>query len=206
MDSGPESDDANSSIDPASDGQSIEDLADPHFLYDPNDADIDSDEDLEDVAGNLHLAEQPLQNPLASAATTAPATYRYSSNHGIPGYKWDQNSCWIDTSMQLLYIGLQANWVEFQDCCRDLPSGDPLYQFFSSFQRRRIVENDHQWDLMQSSLMTHRDDLRNALFSAGGILSPGRRKYDHHACLVCYSVTVSFALNIVDLVHTVVAH
>lgn len=184
--------------DPSSDhsGQSSDDS---DLQSDGHDADADDDD--EDPDSNVdNWPQEPESEIIVKVAEGTGSTdnaflktargYSFPRDRGIPGYKWDRNSCWIDTSMQLLYIGLQPDWSDFEVAFRGLSAGDPLSQFFNTFNRRRTLERDHKWDVMEMSLMQHRDDLRDCLYSAGDILAPGKRKNDHHSCLVCPSMVV----------------
>lgn len=112
-----------------------------------------------------------------SLSNDAICYYTYPKALGIPGYKWMHNSCWIDTSMQLLYTALHCNWHDFALAFQDLPTGDPIWYFFSAFSQRHMLEREEDWKNIQSSLMTHGNDLRNSLFQTGSIL-PSGKKFD----------------------------
>jgi hypothetical protein len=67
----------------------------------------------------------------------------------IPSYQWEKNSCWLDTSLELLHATVSFGFEEFTQVCRDLPSESILRTIFDMLEVRQYVPHDTP-DLMQS--------------------------------------------------------
>jgi hypothetical protein len=58
---------------------------------------------------------------------------------GPPGqacYPWENNSCWLDASLQLLYVSLSRNFSEFSSLVQTIQPGHPLRTLHSMFEHR----------------------------------------------------------------------
>lgn len=58
---------------------------------------------------------------------------------GPQSYAWAQNSCWLDTSMQLLYIALSTTGGldEFSELCQNLPKHSAILVLHEALNSRR---------------------------------------------------------------------
>ena len=52
-----------------------------------------------------------------------------------PCYPWEDNSCWLDASLQLLYIALSRNFSEFSLLVQTIQPGHPLRMLHSMFEQ-----------------------------------------------------------------------
>ena len=43
---------------------------------------------------------------------------------GLPAYPWSDNSCWLDASLQVLYMAVTSNFNDFETVCEPL---DPCF-------------------------------------------------------------------------------
>jgi hypothetical protein len=86
----------------------------------------------------------------------------------FPGAPWMRNSCWLDASLQLLYIAITRHWEAFRSRFAGLPDGNVRHALFLALQTRYILQTNTSgpWDI-QRELQVVRDKLRDALFHAG---------------------------------------
>jgi hypothetical protein len=57
-------------------------------------------------------------------------------NFGPPSYRWKANSCWLDASLQALYIAITKKFDEFGKVFNSLETGSPLNGFYLAFNER----------------------------------------------------------------------
>ena len=79
---------------------------------------------------------------------------------GELSYPWQQNLCWLDTSLQLLYISIYGLFMEFQEAIDTLHNGSPLSKVFEHFQYCFKKDHDSTWfsqecNTLQSTLCAH---------------------------------------------------
>jgi hypothetical protein len=80
---------------------------------------------------------------------------------GPPSYPWDANSCWLDTSLELLFFATMRNFDEFTSLFDSVPKTTGLYAFFTTLNSRRLLENND--DDTTQALRKQRNDLRMVL-------------------------------------------
>ncbi|KAF9536067.1 hypothetical protein CPC08DRAFT_776665, partial [Agrocybe pediades] len=90
---------------------------------------------------------------------------------GPPSYPWRSNSCWIDTSLELLYICLLPILPQLKLTFDKVPQDTPLHSFYSTIiSRERLAATRNTTEATDSkislSLSLHRDQLRETLFKA----------------------------------------
>ena len=56
----------------------------------------------------------------------APTTSTKKLTFGPPSYRWKHNSCWLDTTLKLLYVALMRNFEEFSAILDALDDDSPL--------------------------------------------------------------------------------
>jgi len=61
-------------------------------------------------------------------------------NIDMPSYPWKYNSCWLDTSLELIYITLMRNFDDFAACCDNLAEESALKHIYGMFEERRGME------------------------------------------------------------------
>ncbi|KAH9928142.1 uncharacterized protein B0H18DRAFT_1118160 [Fomitopsis serialis] len=111
-------------------------------------------ENLELERENSVSVSQPAFYPL-----TAVRTHRQ-------GYPWRDNSCWLDTSLELIFQTVQRDWNSFSRC---LPHpAHPVYEAIN--QRRSVGLSRHPGDIA-TVLSAQRDALRKTLVERGLIRS-----------------------------------
>ena len=54
----------------------------------------------------------------------------------LPGYPWSANSCWLDASLQVLYMAVTRNFDEFVAICKPLDPDVALGALYVIFQER----------------------------------------------------------------------
>ena len=77
---------------------------------------------------------------------------------GPASYQWNANSCWLDASLQVLYIAITNRFDEFTRVFASLKPGSPLNSLYQTFKER--FELDPEDDNVTTSLGLHRDQLR----------------------------------------------
>ncbi|KAH9923214.1 uncharacterized protein B0H18DRAFT_955921 [Fomitopsis serialis] len=85
------------------------------------------------------------------------------------GYPWHDNSCWLDTSLELIFHTAQRDWDSFE-CC--FPStGHPLtiFRVFEAIRYRRKVAGNCCSSDPATLLSAQRDALRQVLLDCGAI-------------------------------------
>jgi hypothetical protein len=55
---------------------------------------------------------------------------------GLPAYPWSGNSCWLDASLQVLYMAVTRDFNEFKTVCEPLDSDVALGALYAIFRDR----------------------------------------------------------------------
>jgi hypothetical protein len=77
---------------------------------------------------------------------------------GLPAYPWSSNSCWLDTSLQVLYMAVTRNFNEFKTVCEPLNPDVALGVLYAIFQDR--FDLDFEGDNTSAILESQRDAFR----------------------------------------------
>jgi hypothetical protein len=91
-----------------------------------------------------------------------------SNNAKIVSYRWKENSCWLDVSMELLYHATTLNFADFAsrfEGAHSCSDASPLRILWKSFDERWIMESKTTCNevAMMHKLEMHRDKLRQHL-------------------------------------------
>jgi hypothetical protein len=78
-----------------------------------------------------------------------------------PNYPWNKNSCWLDTSLQLLYVAIQKIPREFTNISEALPKNSALREVLATLLERHAL--DPLGENMSQILCGHRDYIRKLL-------------------------------------------
>ncbi|PPQ82454.1 hypothetical protein CVT26_012730 [Gymnopilus dilepis] len=122
-----------------------------------------SDNDFSGIAvrsQNLEVANVPLDGIHGPDNSTAE-----SALIRRPSYPWDSNSCWLDTSLQLLCSAVGRNFSQFSLFFQPLPDDSSLRKLFEVVYARRRME----WEGIADShrLREQRDEWRWVLKELG---------------------------------------
>jgi hypothetical protein len=79
-------------------------------------------------------------------------------NLGLPAYPWSSNSCWLDASLQVLYMAVTRDFNEFKTVCEPLDLDVALGALYAIFQDR--IDLDIEEENMSAILESQRDALR----------------------------------------------
>ena len=79
----------------------------------------------------------------------------------VPHYPWNNNSCWLDTSLQLLYVSVQKAPKEFSRISEGLPKGSALRVILATLLERHLM--DPHGENMSTILRGQRDKIRKLL-------------------------------------------
>ena len=91
---------------------------------------------------------------------STPSIRRYR----IPSYVWQNNSCWLDTSLELLHATVSHGFDDFTQVCRHLPSDSVRQVLFDMLEVRQNVPPDTP-DLLRT-MSLQRNKLRSMLVKA----------------------------------------
>jgi len=91
----------------------------------------------------------------------APKTKTISLTLGLPSYPWRNNSCWLDTSLELTFITMIRHFSAFSACCEGLPTESGLRTIYESFEKRRLIKSDDE--KCSATLGNQRDEIRTML-------------------------------------------
>ena len=80
-----------------------------------------------------------------------PATSR------TPSYPWKENSCWLDTSLQLLFVALTHNFSEFSEFAQKVAPASPLRTLHNIFEQRLNPDSTVN---VSEELWSHRNHLQ----------------------------------------------
>lgn len=84
---------------------------------------------------------------------------------GPVSYPWKANSCWLDTSLELLYATLLPHFDEFGSLCQSLVHSSGLHTFYTTLQSRRLLEIENKASSLDLSMQ--RDVLKQVLKDKG---------------------------------------
>ncbi|KAF8059494.1 hypothetical protein FPV67DRAFT_1426312, partial [Lyophyllum atratum] len=84
---------------------------------------------------------------------------------GPQSYPWHANSCWIDTSLELLYATLIPDFDEYSRICKVLHPGSGLYGLYDALSSRRSLETSS--DVSATALAVQRETFRGILKDKG---------------------------------------
>ena len=94
--------------------------------------------------------------------------------HLTPSYKWAKNSCWLDTSLEILWCSLLPSFEDFASCFSHISDveiqSQPLYSLFHLLQFRQDLYTANSENHTVEVLSAHRDVFREVL-AEGGIIS-----------------------------------
>lgn len=79
---------------------------------------------------------------------------------GPPAYPWSGNSCWLDASLQVLYMAVTRDFDEFKTVCEPLDSDVALGALYAVFQDRFNLQVDFEEKTTSTILELQRDALR----------------------------------------------
>lgn len=77
---------------------------------------------------------------------------------GVPAYPWSGNSCWLDASLQVLYMAVTRDFYDFQTVCEPLDPDFALGALYSIFKER--FDLGYEEENMSAILESQRDALR----------------------------------------------
>jgi len=83
---------------------------------------------------------------------------------GNPSYPWHNNSCWLDTSLELLYATVSHDFEEFTYACKPLPPGSLLRFLHDVLQKRQDL--DRSMPNISDTLADQRNELRSRIVKA----------------------------------------
>ena len=65
------------------------------------------------------------------------------SLRSLPCYSQDHNSCWLDVSLQALYVAVSSDYHSFEERFRGVISSDTLiYKLYQSLNLRRTIQSE----------------------------------------------------------------
>ena len=119
-----------------------------------------------------HPSQTSLVSPLSQSQPTspsqkAPLASKEPSNI-FPAYPWDRNSCWLDTSLQLLYVALTKYPDDFSRIIEGLPKTSGVKEVLNSLQVRHGMDPQA---ITSKTLGDQRDAIRNLLKKKRAIAS-----------------------------------
>lgn len=82
---------------------------------------------------------------------------------GPPSYPWKANSCWLDTSLELLFVCAMRNFDDFSTVFDTVPRSSGLHAFYSTLNLRRLIADDVDNKTVTRALGEQRDKLRGLL-------------------------------------------
>jgi hypothetical protein len=77
---------------------------------------------------------------------------------GMASYPWNANSCWLDASLQVLYIAIMKRFDEFTGIFKSLKPGSSLNALYQAINER--FELDPEEPNVTTTLGFQRDRLR----------------------------------------------
>ena len=82
----------------------------------------------------------------------------FKLGHGLPAYPWSGNSCWLDASLQVLYMTVTIDFNEFKTICEPLDPDVALGALYSIFRDR--FDMDFEEENMSADLESQQDAFR----------------------------------------------
>ena len=77
-------------------------------------------------------------------------------------YQWSSNSCWLDTSLQMLFVSLLAHLDELAPIFSHLPVDSGLQKVYNHLKARKLFESEDR-SAISAMLTTQREEIRNIL-------------------------------------------
>ncbi|KAF8194527.1 hypothetical protein BJ912DRAFT_1141396 [Pholiota molesta] len=87
-----------------------------------------------------------------------------------PSYPWSQNSCWLDTSLELIFASITRDFMDYASGCQDIPKICGLKSLYEIMDKCRISELAPS-DVISKARQTERDGFRKLLKKKGAIQS-----------------------------------
>ena len=86
----------------------------------------------------------PVDAEQASRPTaTGPSNFLPIDITGMPGYKWKNNSCWLDSSLQLLFVVIMRDFATFsQRVSQSVPEKSAIDAFITHINSRRLLNEE----------------------------------------------------------------
>lgn len=106
-----------------------------------------------------------------------------------PIYPWNRNSCWLDTSLQLLYIAVIRHLDDFTSIHNGLPEKSPLKVVFASLLQRQNM--DLEGNSGYQTLRNQRDKICMLLKQNKAIKSVSHFESLFVCILMCLSIIIS---------------
>jgi len=107
---------------------------------------------------------QQVVNVLNKQTKKAPAKSDINIASAIPSYPWQNNSCWLDTSLELLYTTVCYDFNEFSQACQQLRSDSPLHSLHHIFHiRQNLAQSTPN---ISTTLSKQRNYLRKRIVQA----------------------------------------
>jgi len=88
---------------------------------------------------------------------------------GPPSYPWDANSCWLDTSLELLFVSVMRNFDEFSSIFKSVPKNLGLYALYTALNSWRLISDDEDDHIVTQALKKHQNTLQVVLKKKGAI-------------------------------------
>ena len=79
---------------------------------------------------------------------------------GLPAYPWSGNSCWLDASLQVLYMAVTRDFNEFKTVCDPLDPDVALGALYVIFRDRFDLESEELEENVSTILNSQRDAFR----------------------------------------------
>ena len=111
---------------------------------------------------------------------------------GPASYSWNANSCWLDASLQVLYIAITKQFDEFSEIFKPLKPGSALNVFYQVVNER--FELDPEEPTFTTTLGLQRDRLRIFLNERKIIDHQDRPESAVVRLEICISITTYFLI------------
>ena len=89
-----------------------------------------------------------------------------SLQNRTPSYKWNQNSCWLDSALECLWAIIMRDFDSFDACFSMVSAAEttPIYDLYQRMeQRRTLYLSQDASNYRVSVLSAQRDSFRNVL-------------------------------------------
>ena len=131
-------------------------------------------------------AESTIASPTKKEITTGDETHKTALVRpratsvrlllAMPAYKWNNNSCWLDSSLQAIYVLITRDYPAFVKRMESVPEGTGLYVLVQHLKARRLLTQEinpgSSPSLLIGRLQQSRDVLRKELSIRKLIKSP----------------------------------
>jgi len=89
------------------------------------------------------------------------------TDFGPPSYPWVDNSCWLDSSLELLFVTVMRDFDDFSSLFASVPTKSLLYQFYKVMDSRKCLPEDASNEMVLKSNRSDRDGFRRKLYESG---------------------------------------